>query len=77
MTGRGLMLCEQAKDLKCLAYLNSEQVASHQPFREVLGQEVSGDCPNKNLFFIKSNTQENSQQLVHIADCIHTFCIIW
>lgn len=71
------MVCEQAKDLKCLACLNSEQVASRQPFKEILGQKVNGDCPYKKLFFIKSNTQENSQQLVDIADCIHIFCIIW
>ena len=77
MTGRDLTFCKQSKHLKCLAYLNSEQVASPQPFKEVLALKVSGDCPYGKLFFVKSYIQENSQQLVDIADCVHTFCIIW
>lgn len=58
-----------------MSHLNSEQVASHQPFKEVLALKVSGDYGN--LPFIKLNIQENSQQLVNIAGCLHTFCIIW
>lgn len=71
------MLCKQAKDLKCLAYLNSEHVSSPQPFKEVLALKVSADCPYGKSFFIKSKIQKNSQQLVDTADCVHTFCIIW
>lgn len=61
------MLYKENKDLKCLGHLDSEQLSSPQAFIDILSLKVHGACPVENLFLIKSNIWEDSQQLVAIA----------
>lgn len=52
------MLHKEDKDLKCLGHLNSEQVSSPQPLKDILSLKVNGACPFENLFLIKSSIWE-------------------